>query len=298
MKERVGVIGAGMMGIGIARNLKLAGYPVHVYKRKLSEDDEAIKECRELDIPVTTDKGQLFSTVELLLTCLPDSPTVEAVLIDEGGLLSCQARTVERVIDFSTAHPESTKKVAHILSQAGISMLDAPMTGGPPQARKGELGIAAGGSRELYEQYIPLFEIIARHYHYAGPQGSGNVLKLINNFLSIMDICAAAGAYSLVEGTDVSTEAFYNFISNSGGNSVGLNAVMSRIMTQTFPLGFALKLAHKDLSYVKSLYEPAGGFPLVSATYDVMDKALNEGYADKDFRDVYFHIKDKLQSSR
>ncbi len=294
MTEVAGLIGAGMMGSGIARNLKLAGYPVQVYKRRLREDDEAVRECRSLDIPVTTDMQELFSTCELLLTCLPDSPTVESVITGEEGLLSCRERKVKRVIDFTTAHPESTKAIAEKLARHDISLLDAPMTGGPQQAHEGELGLAVGGSRELFDRYTPLFGIISRHFSYAGPQGSGNVLKLINNFLGIMNNCAGAAAYSLIEGTEIDPDAFYRFISNSGGNSSGFQAVMTRIMKQEFPMGFALGLAHKDLTYMKDLFERAGGFPIFSGTYEVMNRAVEEGFGDRDLREVYFSIKKHL----
>lgn len=294
--ERIGFIGAGMMGSGIARTLKAAGYPVVVYKRTISEDNAIIRKLRNGDIRLTTDLEQVFENSDVLLLCLPDSPTVETILLGSNGLAAHEKRTVHTVIDFTTAHPDSTKRIGSELEKMKIRFMDAPMTGGPKQAEQGELGLAVGGPRELFETYTPLFATIAKHFQYAGPLGSGNVLKLINNYLSIMNTCAASAVYAMIEQSDIEKDAFYEFISKSGGDSKGFQNIMTRIRKQEFPMGFALKLAHKDISYMKDLFDRSGGFPIFSGTCAVMDQAMDEGYGERDMREVYFNIKEHVQS--
>lgn len=294
--ERIGFIGAGMMGSGIARTLKAAGYPVLVYKRAISEDDAIIRELKKRDIQLTTNLEQVFETTDVLLLCLPDSPTVETILLGRSGLALHEKRTVHTVIDFTTAHPDSTKRVGIELGKLKIRFMDAPMTGGPKQAEQGELGLAVGGPRELFETYTPLFATIAKHFYYAGPLGCANVLKLINNYLSIMNTCAASAVYALIEQSDIEKDSFYEFISKSGGDSKGFQNIMTRIRKQEFPMGFALKLAHKDISYMKDLFDRSGGFPIFTGTCDVMDQAMDEGYGERDMREVYFNIREHVKS--
>lgn len=293
--ERIGFIGAGMMGSGIVLNLRKAGYQLLVYKRKIDTADDITSRLLEADIQLTDKLEEVFSFGELLLTCLPDSPTVERIITGKDGLLSVKDTPVETVIDFTTAHPDSTKDLVTELGKRHISFLDAPMTGGPPQAAAGELGLAVGGTRELYDRFSPMFELIAKHYQYAGSSGSGNLLKLINNFFGIMNTCATAAAYAMIEESEVDKDAFYSFISQSGGNSNAFRSIMAKIQSGDFTLSFELGLAHKDISYMKDFFERSGGFPIFSGTYEVMEQAMEDGFAQRDLREVYFSIKEHLK---
>lgn len=293
--QKVGVIGAGAMGKGIAKNLKKAGYAVVAHKRKINESDAGIKYLREHDIEITSDLQGIFQQVDVLITCLPDSPTVEKTLLGEGGLASCDGRKVTCVLDFSTAHPDSTRVVAKKLEELGIDMLDTPMTGGPPQADEGTIKLVVGGKKEVLDRYMPLLEKCSAKIVYAGPAGSGNAVKLMNNFLAILSQTATAGVSILMDKMGISREAVHEYIGASGGNSWGFNMMMMRIMQDKFDVNFALNLAYKDLRYNKDLFKELGGFPLLDTLIDAFKQADDSGYGDKDVGAVYFSLLDTLK---
>ncbi len=293
--EQIGFIGAGMMGSGIACRLSAAGYPVTAHKRHIREDDPLVRKLRNHPIEITEDLSAVFAKAEVLFTCLPDSPTMEQVLLE--GMLTVPENklNVRAVIDFTTAHPESSRKIAHALGERGITFLDAPMTGGPMNADEGTIRLAVGGERELFDRFSSLFSAIADPFYYAGPVGSGNIVKLINNYLAIMNTCASAAVFTLIEESPIDKESFYQFISRSGGNSWGFQNLMGSIRSGEFPLSFALGLAHKDLRYMRDLFDEAGGFPLFSGTIDTMSRAVSDGYGSKDLREVFFSVKQHLK---
>ena len=164
----IGIVGAGAMGKGIAKNLKQAGHDVLAYKRKIDEQHPVIHYLRTYDIPISTQLNKLFEQSEVLVTCLPDSPTVESILIGSDGLINAKLSSVQCVLEFSTAHPKSTQKVAAMLQESGIDILDTPMTGGPAEADKGEIRLAVGGKREILEKYRNLLEQVSEKIVYAG----------------------------------------------------------------------------------------------------------------------------------
>ncbi len=293
--QTVGVIGAGAMGKGIARNLRKAGFAVLVFKRKIDEADQVVKYLREADVELTGDLQKVFASADILVTCLPDSPTVEQVLLGASGLAACTDRKVGCVLDFSTAHPDSTRSVAAKLEQLGIEMLDTPMTGGPQQADEGTIKLVVGGRMEVLEKHRALLEKISAKIVYAGDHGSGNAVKLMNNFLAILSQAATAGVDILMERMGVSREAVNEYIGSSGGNSWGFNMMMSRIMQDKFDVNFALGLAYKDLRYNKDLFASVGGFPILDALTESFHAAEAAGYGDKDVGAIYFSLSDTMK---
>ncbi|NCB02218.1 MAG: NAD(P)-dependent oxidoreductase [Spirochaetia bacterium] len=290
--ETIGIIGAGAMGRGIAKNLKKAGYPVIVYKRKIDENDSTIIYLRNADISLTQDLIHVFTSSDILITCLPDSLVVEQTIL---GLLNCKERKVKCLLDFSTAHPESTKQVAVSLAQVGIDMLDTPMTGGPVQADEGTIKLVVGGRKEVLEKYRKVLEAVSSKIVYAGGSGAGNSIKLMNNFLAILSQAATAGVDILMQNMNVSRDAVYDYIGSSGGNSWGFTTMMNRIIKDSFDVNFSLDLAYKDLRYNKDLFASIGGFPLLDTLLESFEHASHTGYGDKDVGAIYFSLKDTMK---
>ena len=144
----IGMIGIGAMGNGIAKNLIKAGYSLSVLARDTVSSAASAKELRTLGAMVHTQLATLFSAAETLVICVPNSRDVEDLLIGEKGLLAADARSVKTVLDFSTSHPESTKKIAALLEAKGINMLDTPMTGSVREAANATLKLIVGGDRK------------------------------------------------------------------------------------------------------------------------------------------------------
>lgn len=292
--KRIGLIGAGAMGQGIALQLQRAGYPVLVHKRTLDAHDKRQQELLAAKVELSDSLTDLFSRSEILITCLPDSPVVEEILIGPNSLLTCVTRNVSVVLDFSTALPESTRRIATTLAKVGVEMLDTPMSGGPSNAHRGTLKIAVGGKRELFEEYLPLLEIVGNVVVYAGAIGSGHVLKLFNNFLGFLGQVATAGVDVVREREGISRQALIDFITPSGGSSVGFTAMTERLKNNSFDLFFALNLAHKDLRYCQELFRNTGDFGLLDELVEQFQTAVREGYGEQDLGTIYHSVRNGL----
>ena len=292
--ERIGIVGAGLMGRGIAKNLMRAGYDVLVHKRRIEDSDPNVTYLRAHGIEMTTKMEEVFTRSEVLFTCLPDSPTVEHVLIGPGGLTSCEKRAVRAVLDFTTALPESTRKIARILEPMCIDFIDTPMTGGPKHADEGKIKLVVGGRKDVVERYRGLLEKVSERIVHVGESGSGNAVKLANNFLSILNRASGAAVAILLSKMDIPLESVHEFISVSGGNSNGFQSVMRNILQDDFSVNFALELAYKDLRYGKTLFEQVGGFPLMDAVLDLYKQADDTGYGKQDVGAIYLSLSERM----
>ena len=289
---RIGLIGAGRMGGGIAKNLLEKGYPVVIHKRNLMNLDDTAAALKQSGAELTDDLKSVFRSVELLLLCLPSSVEVEEVMIGPSGLIEMEDASVRRVVDFSTARPSSTRIIQAQLLGKGVAFLDAPMTGGPLQADAGEVNLAVGGDRETFEELKPVLESIAKNIVYSGPPGAGNSLKLINNFLGILSRSMASFASVLVDKLDIPQQKLYDFISVSGGYSRAFEKQMGWIMDGKFPAGFALKLGLKDILYTQELANSEDqSLKILDDFVDLLTEAADAGFAEHDVGAVYQFLK-------
>jgi 3-hydroxyisobutyrate dehydrogenase-like beta-hydroxyacid dehydrogenase len=289
--RQIGLVGAGLMGRGIARNLLKAGYPLVAHKRSLANLDEKTREMRDAGARLTSDLADVFRSCDLLLLCLPSSIEVEEVMLGPRSLAASRDGTVKQVVDFSTARPASTRAIREKLAAQGIGFVDAPMTGGPPQAEQGALNLAVGCRAEEAGDLARLFAAIAKNVVYAGAPAAGNVAKLLNNFLSILDRSAASCVSLLAQDSGVDLAVIKEFISVSGGYSRGFQTEIEAIMADRFPLGFALELALKDLRYASELADSSGrSFALLRELSALLTAATEAGYGRKDLNTVYQHL--------
>jgi len=286
----IGMIGIGAMGNGIAKNLLKAGYPVSVYVRNTASSVASANELRALGASVHTEMSTLFAAIDTLIVCVPNSNDVEGILIGKDGLSESGGATVRTVLDFSTSHPDSTKKIASILEAKGIEMLDTPMTGSVREAAEGTLRIIAGGNREVFERCRKMIESVSELVLYAGDHGSGNLVKLANNYMSILDQAVTAGVSIILERNDIPPEVYTEYLGRSSANSGGFRLMMNRITTGDFSRKFELRLALKDIGYCKDFFR----MPVTGILYDLLKEASDAGYHDKDVGTVYTYLKQIL----
>ncbi len=287
----LGLVGAGLMGRGIAKNLLAAGYPLVVHKRNPAALDEKTRALADAGARITGDLADVFGSCELLLLCLPSSIEVEEVVLGPAGLAATRERTVTQVVDFSTARPASTRAIREKLSGLGIGFLDAPMTGGPAQAEQGALNLAVGCRGEEARDLAPLFAKIAKNVVYAGAPGAGNTAKLLNNFLSILDRSAASCAALLAQDNGMDLATVKEFVSVSGGWSRGFQTVIESVIADSFPVGFALELALKDLRYGSELAAASGRtFALLAGLEALFAAATEAGFGKQDVNAVYRYL--------
>ncbi|GAG92465.1 unnamed protein product, partial [marine sediment metagenome] len=173
--ERIGFIGTGIMGKPMVRNLLKAGYGVTVHNRTKSRAQELLSEgATWADSP-----AEVTNNSDVVITCVPDTPDVKQVLLGENGVIEA-ARDGLICVDMSTISPAETKQMGAKLATKGVTLVDAPISGGEIGAIEGKLSIMMGGPKDAVEKVRPIMEVMGRAVTHCGPLGSGQMTKLAN----------------------------------------------------------------------------------------------------------------------
>lgn len=244
-REAVGFVGTGIMGAPMARNLAQAGFAVTAYNRTAAKAEA----LREHGVAVAGSLAEAARGASVVITMLPDTPDVLAAVEGEGGVAESMAPGGV-FIDMSTISPGETRALAERLAERGISMLDAPVSGGSWGAEQGTLTIMAGGEREAFERCLPVFEAMGKTITLTGPSGMGQTTKLVNQIL-VAGTCAAVAealVFASAQGADLlrTIEA----VSGGAAGSWQLANLGPRMARRDFAPGFMVKLQQKDLRLI------------------------------------------------
>ncbi len=257
--ENVGFVGLGTMGLPMAVNLIRAGYTVTVYDLRESAVERAVAEGARRAESV----GELSRTNGIVVTMLPDVPEVEAVMTGQDGILE-NARSATIVIEMSTIHPDTTRKLADYAKTKGIRFLDAPVCRSSKDAENGTLLILVGGEEADLEAVRGLLDTMGSEIEHCGPVGSGITLKLINNTLVQGIAVALNEALILTEKSGISIEALSSVCSRTAASNRLLEkAYPNKVFKNDYSLGFALDWATKDVGHTVSLAKSLGVDPKV-----------------------------------
>ena len=244
-REAVGFVGTGIMGAPMARNLAQAGFAVTAYNRTAAKAEA----LRGHGVAVAGSLAEAARGASVVITMLPDTPDVLAAVEGEGGVAESMAPGGV-FIDMSTISPGETRALAERLAERGISMLDAPVSGGSWGAEQGTLTIMAGGEREAFERCLPVFEAMGKTITLTGPSGMGQTTKLVNQIL-VAGTCAAVAealVFASAQGADLlrTIEA----VSGGAAGSWQLANLGPRMARRDFAPGFMVKLQQKDLRLI------------------------------------------------
>jgi len=276
----VGYIGIGIMGCGIVKNLRKAGFPVTFTAHW---DRSRIPELTQAGATEAKDYADLAADADVIMLTVPDSSVVEPLLTGADGI-GPRLREGQIVVDMSTSYPPSTRKIAAALETRGVTLLDAPLTGSRPETESGGLHVMCGGPLEAFELVKPLFDAIAADVFHVGPVGAGHAIKLINNYLGQVNVAAISEALPCVAKYGVDLRALFDVVSVSGGNSNAFQGLLPRVMKRDFGVRFQQKYVHKNLRYVNDFAREAGvPTPLAGALLAVHDMAAARGYGERDF---------------
>lgn len=292
MNKKIGFIGLGNMGRPMAKRLIDAGFELLAY----DIDQEALRAALDLGAHRASSLSDVATACDRILLSLPASPEVERVTVGGGGIIeAAEAGTV--VIDTTTAHPLSTRKVAEALGRKNIEMLDAPVSGGPVGCEAGSLSMMVGGNKEIFEQCRPVLSAIApKNLNYIGGIGTGHVMKLANNIVSMANRWAVGEGTVLATKAGLSPKKALEVISVSSGRSyhtaVGFPAY---ILTGKIDQGFTIGLACKDIDLAVELARDLGvPFFVGNKTQELYHNVLAMCGPEQDVNKIVTQMEDRV----
>lgn len=274
---RVGLIGLGIMGKPMAKNMVRAG--VELFVSDLNKD--SVKEVLEEGAHPVTNK-EIGESCDVVMTMLPNSPHVKAVMLGEDGVAGYM-KSGSVFIDMSSINPVASKEIAAELQGKGIEMLDAPVSGGEPKAVDGTLSFMVGGKQEVFEKYKALLETMGSSVVRCGNVGAGNTTKLANQIIVACNIRAVAEAFTLAKMAGVEPALVYEAIKGGLAGSTVLNAKGTMMLEGNDNPGFKVDLHIKDLNNALDCAHAVGApVPMTAEVQEILQWLHNNGNGQKD----------------
>jgi len=274
----VAFIGMGTMGAAMALNILKAGHPVTVHNRTREREEPVARAgARRAGSPQEAARG-----ADIVITCVSDTPDVEAVVLGENGIIQ-GAQPGAIVVDMSTISPSRTRRMASQLAQNGLRMLDAPVSGGSEGAQKGTLTIMVGGEADTVALAMPVLSAMGKRITHVGPSGAGQLTKAINQvIISGVYLAVAEGmALGLKAGLDM--EKVVQALAGGAAGSWVLNYRAANMIRNEYPLGFRLRLHRKDLAIAMEAAREMGVFlPATALVEQIENGLITQGYGDED----------------
>jgi len=271
----VGLIGAGMMGHGMAANLLKHGHQLSViaHRNRAPVEDLVAKGAREVH------GLEEIAAADVILLCLTTSKVVEETI----GRLRPHLRAGQIILDAGTSAPGVTKRLAHDLATAGVAYADIPLTGGPEQAEQGVLGVLCGASKDTFARIEPLLSCFATTIRHFGPPGSGHAAKLISNYLVTGMVALVAEAFGAARQAQIDWKDLYEVMLNGSGNSGVLRKMVEPALRGDFDgYRFALANAAKDIGYYAELAEGLGcSTKLTETVAEIFARAVETGHGGR-----------------
>lgn len=268
----VGFIGLGIMGRGMARNIANAGFPLFVYNRTASR----MAELADVGAKATTSPADVARQCDIIITCVSDTPDVEAVISGPDGVIH-GLKPGALVIDMSTISPQATVSLAEQIRTHGGSMLDAPVSGGSEGAAKGTLSIMVGGSESDFNRALPVFQAMGKNIVHVGQQGAGQTVKLVNQILVVGNALAMSEALLFAQAGGVDLQKALSAVSGGAAGSWMLSNRGPQILNRDWRPGFTIDLQQKDLRLVLAAADEVGvplpGTALIFQLYRTLQQA-------------------------
>ena len=271
--QRIGFIGLGLMGQPISRRLLTAGHPLAVWNRTA----EKARSLLAAGAAWADSPAALAAASDVVITMVTDSAASEAVICGEGGVLG-GAHPGLIVIDMSSIAPDVSRSIAARAGSRGVAMLDAPVTGAPLVAEEGKLGIMVGGPRDTFEACRPIFEKLAAKIVYAGDNGMGTTLKLVNNLILAVTIEVSAEALVLATKAGLDPQSVIDITSVGGAKTSAMEVRGPRMVQRDFAPRFSADNMYKDLSTALRLAETCGAsLPAAIVSLEILRTARAQG---------------------
>jgi 3-hydroxyisobutyrate dehydrogenase-like beta-hydroxyacid dehydrogenase len=280
MTQRIGFIGIGMMGHGMAKNLLAKGYPLtfKAHRNRANLEDLLAGGAAEAKT-----NAECARASDIVFICVTGSPQVEEIVYGKDGLLSA-ARAELVVVDTSTAEPASSAKIRADLAAQGVKLIDAPLARTPKEAEEGRLNTMVGAEPEDFKALEPVLKAYCENVFHVGPPGHGHVLKLVNNMMAMTFAAAIAEAFAVGAKAGLDLNKLYEVVSVGGVNCGIFQMMVAKMLKEGDLAGlkFGIANAQKDLRYYTHMAEmlPVASF-MAEAAHQSFVQAVNLGFGDK-----------------
>ena len=271
-RQRVAFIGLGTMGAAMAANLARAGFPVTAWNRTPGRAPE----LADLGVETALNPAAAAADAEIVVICVSDTPDVEAVLFGQDGVVG-GARAGTLVIDCSTIAPSGSWGCAARLKEHGLSMVDAPVSGGSEGARNATLTIFVGGDPDDVERARPVLLAVGRTITHVGPIGAGQAVKAVNQVILAGTYLGVAEGIVLAIKAGLDVEQVVGALGGGAAQSWVLANRSGRMLDNDYPLGFKVSLHRKDLGIALELANQLGAVLPVGALAAQLESGLIAG---------------------
>ena len=262
---RIGMIGLGLMGLGIATNIVKKGFALTAMEHP---GNQPLGDLIAAGAKTAATAQAVAQASDIVILCVNGSAQVETILAGNTGLLA-GLRAGMTVIDCSTSVPASTQQVAATLGQQGVRFMDAAMTRTPNEAMHGRLNLLVGGDAALLEEVRPLLSTFAENIVHAGAVSAGHSMKLLHNFVSLGSVTLLAEAAACARRSGIDDAVFVEVLEKGGGWGAALERLKPYLLRgDTSGLRFSMANALKDLSYYADMARDSG-------SHDAAAKAMH-----------------------
>ncbi|HTE83179.1 MAG TPA: NAD(P)-binding domain-containing protein [Dehalococcoidia bacterium] len=277
MAERVGLIGLGIMGKPMARNLLRAGFSLTVFNRTRGKSDELAGEGAS----VGASPAEVARMSDVIITIVTNSPDVEQVALGEKGVIEGVQKGAV-LVDMSTISPDVTRTIGGRMAERGVAMLDAPVSGGERGAIDGTLSIMVGGEAQDFERCRPVFEAMGKKLVHCGPLGAGQTVKLCNQIVVGLNNLAMSECLVFAAASGISVDRMLEAVSAGAAGSWALSNLAPKLLKRDFSPGFKVGLQQKDLRLALEAADHMHlSLPGLALTHQLYSSLERRGLADE-----------------
>ncbi len=291
MKPRLGFIGLGIMGSHMSGHLLNAGYKLVAF--------DVVEKALDRAVALGAERGKSCQDVaarsDVVISMVPESPDVEQVALCEGGIIDA-ARAGLIYVDTSTIAPRTAIKVARELGEKGVRCLDAPVSGGEVGAKNATLSIMVGGPEDLYNEVLPILQVMGKTITLCGPNGAGQTVKACNQIQVALNFVAMAEALVLGAKAGVDPAVIIRVLSAGYAQTRVMDVRGPKVIKGEFEPGFRSRFHYKDLNIImetaKELHVP---LPATAIAHELFSALLAAGRGDLDHSAVITVLEDLAQ---
>ncbi|MDJ0895694.1 MAG: NAD(P)-dependent oxidoreductase [Alphaproteobacteria bacterium] len=279
MTKRIGFIGVGLMGHGMAKNLLEKGFAVTVMAHR---NRKPVEDLLGRGASEATSAKELGQACDAVILCVTGAPQVEACVFGPNGLAAGWSEG-KILIDCSTSLPATTERVSFEIRAKRGKFADAPLARTPVEAEQGRLNTMVGASDAVFTEIKPILEAFCENIFHVGDIGSGHKLKLANNFFAMGQAALIAEVLVTCKATGVDLRKFFEVVSVGAPNSGIFQMLVGKILEEGDFSGLKFNLANakKDVSYFRQMVDEAGlAGPMAGAVHQAFVQGVNLGYGD------------------